>query len=54
MVHASEEIGVRAIVVHAVDENASVFYQRFGFRALSATPRTLMATLAALRTAGYS
>jgi hypothetical protein len=44
---------VRAVVVHAVDENAARFYERFGFQALSATPRTLMVTLAALRTAGY-
>jgi GNAT superfamily N-acetyltransferase len=51
---ASEQVAVRAVVVHAVDENAAAFYQRFGFQALSATPRTLMVTLAALRAAGYS
>jgi predicted N-acetyltransferase YhbS len=50
---ASEQVAVRAVVVHAVDENASSFYKRFGFRALSATPRTLMATISALRAAGY-
>jgi hypothetical protein len=50
---ASEQVAVRAVVVHAVDENAARFYERFGFQALSATPRTLMVTLAALRTAGY-
>lgn len=53
VVRASEQVAVRAVVVHAVDENASTFYQRFGFRALSATPRTLMATMSALRAAGY-
>jgi GNAT superfamily N-acetyltransferase len=53
VVHASAEIGVRAVVVHAVDDGAVKFYERFGFRALSATPRTLMVTLSALRTAGY-
>jgi predicted N-acetyltransferase YhbS len=53
VVRASEQVAVRAVVVHAVDENASAFYQRFGFRALSATPRTLMATMSALRAAGY-
>jgi hypothetical protein len=41
------------VVVHAIDENAAAFYTRFGFQALSATPRTLMVTLAALRVAGY-
>jgi hypothetical protein len=29
------------------------FYEHFGFRALSATPRKLMVTLAELRAAGY-
>ncbi len=51
---ASEQVAVRAVVVHAVDENAAAFYERFGFHALSATPRTLMVTLAELRTAGYA
>lgn len=50
---ASEQVAVRAVIVHAVDERATAFYERFGFHALSATPRTLMVTLAALRTAGY-
>lgn len=50
---ASEQVAVRAVVVHAIDESAATFYERFGFQALSATPRTLMVTLAALRAAGY-
>jgi GNAT superfamily N-acetyltransferase len=50
---ASEQLAVRAVVVHAADERAAHFYERFGFRALSATPRTLMVTLAELRAAGY-
>ena len=50
--HASREVAVRAVVVHAVDENA-VGCQRFGFSALRTAPRTLMVTLAALRAAGY-
>jgi GNAT superfamily N-acetyltransferase len=53
IVRASEEVAVRAVVVHAVDENAVSFYERFGFRALSSTPSTLMAPLLALRAAGY-
>jgi predicted N-acetyltransferase YhbS len=52
--HASEQVAVRAVVVHAIDEGAATFYQQFGFRALSATPRTLMITLAELRAAGYA
>jgi predicted N-acetyltransferase YhbS len=50
---ASEHLAVRAVVVHATDEPAALFYEHFGFRALSATPRTLMVTLAELRAAGY-
>jgi GNAT superfamily N-acetyltransferase len=50
---ASEQLAVRAVVVHAIDNRAADFYGHFGFRALSATPRTLMVTLAELRAAGY-
>lgn len=50
---ASEQVAVRAVVVHAVDDNAAAFYERFGFRALTSTPRTLMVTLSALRTADF-
>ncbi len=51
---ASEEVAVRAVVVHTVDEHAASFYRQFGFQALTATPRSLMVTLAALRAAGYT
>jgi len=54
VVHAAREVGVRAVVVHAVDQNAVDFYDRFGFSALSTAPRTLMVTLTSLRAAGYS
>ena len=54
VVRASEQVGVRAVVVHAADENAAGFYERFGFSALSTAPRTLMITLAAVRAAGYA
>ncbi|HWY18711.1 MAG TPA: GNAT family N-acetyltransferase [Solirubrobacteraceae bacterium] len=50
---AAEQVAVRAVVVHATDQSAAAFYERFGFKALSATPRTVMVTLAALRAAGY-
>ena len=48
---AAKQVAVRAVVVHAVDQNAAAFYERFGFKALGAIPRTLMVTLAALRAA---
>ena len=50
---AAQEVAVRAVVVHAIDDTAVGFYGRFGFRGLSAAPRTLMVTLAELREAGY-
>lgn len=53
VINASEQVAVRAVVVHAVDENASSFYRRFGFLGLSATPQTLMTTISTLRAAGY-
>lgn len=53
VVRASEQVAVRAVVVHAVDERAARFYERFGFRALGLAPRTLMTPLVTLRAAGY-
>lgn len=50
---AAEDVAVRAVLVHAIDDRAASFYERFGFRANTATPRTLMVTLAELRAAGY-
>jgi GNAT superfamily N-acetyltransferase len=53
VVRASEQVAVRAVVVHAVDHNAATFYERFGFQTLTATPTTLMAILEALNRAGF-
>ena len=50
---AAQEVAVRAVIVHAIDDTATAFYRRFGFRGLSVAPRTLMAMLAELREAGY-
>lgn len=50
---AAEDVAVRAVIVHAIDDRAASFYERFGFRANTATPRTLMVTLGELRAAGY-
>jgi GNAT superfamily N-acetyltransferase len=50
---AAEQVAVRAVVVHAIDQSAVTFYERFGFKALTVTPQTQMVTLAALRAAGY-
>jgi predicted N-acetyltransferase YhbS len=50
---AAEQVAVRAVVAHAIDDDAAAFYDRFGFHGLSAAARTLMVTLAELRDAGY-
>lgn len=50
---AAQEVAIRAVVVHAIDDAAASFYERFGFRGLSTAPRTLMVTLGELRQAGY-
>lgn len=46
---AAEQVGIRAVVVHAISDQAAAFYVRFGFRPLSDEPRTLMITLEELR-----
>jgi GNAT superfamily N-acetyltransferase len=51
---ASEQLAVRAVVVHAIDDDAARFYAHYGFHALTAVPRTLMVTLAEIRAAGYA
>lgn len=50
-VHAAEEVGIRAVVVDAIDARAAEFYRRFGFGALDADGLRLMATVAKLRDA---
>lgn len=46
---ASREVGMRAVLVHALDDEAAAFYRSFGFQPASAEPRTLMVPLKALR-----
>lgn len=42
---ASESIGVRAILVHAISDGAKTFYEKHGFRASPVEPMTLMITI---------
>jgi len=42
---AAELIGVRAILVHAISEEAKTFYERHGVRASPIEPMTLMITV---------
>jgi GNAT superfamily N-acetyltransferase len=48
-VGAADLVGIRAVVVHALDDQAASFYEHFGFAATSSEPRTLMVPLAAVR-----
>lgn len=48
---ASREVAMRAVLVHALDDDAAAFYRRFGFKPASSEPRTLMVPLAAVRRA---
>ena len=49
VVTASETIGVRGLIVHAISEDAAAFYRRLGFDPSPLEPMTLMVTLADLR-----
>jgi GNAT superfamily N-acetyltransferase len=46
---AAEQVAIRAVVAHAVSDQAAAFYLRFGFKPLADKPRTLMITLVELR-----
>jgi predicted N-acetyltransferase YhbS len=47
-VQAAEIAGIRAMLVHALSEDAARFYRHFGFQATASEPMTLMATLLSL------
>jgi GNAT superfamily N-acetyltransferase len=46
---AADAIGIRGLLVHAIDDSARSFYQRLGFDPSPLDPMTLMITLADLR-----
>lgn len=46
---ASRSVAMRAVLVHAIDEEGADFYARFGFKPASAEPLTLMVPLDAVR-----
>lgn len=48
---ASDQVGIRAVLVHAIDERAADFYRRLGFEAATPDRLTLMVPLAAVRVA---
>lgn len=52
---ASRSVAMRAVLVHALDQEAAAFYAHFGFKPASAEPLMLMVPLeAARRTLGTS
>ena len=46
---ASDAIGARAILVHAIDDEAAAFYRKFGFEASPLDPRQLLLLMKDLR-----
>jgi GNAT superfamily N-acetyltransferase len=48
---ASEIIGARAVMVHAIDENAGAFYEHFGFERFAQTTNTYFLPLETIRLA---
>jgi GNAT superfamily N-acetyltransferase len=46
---AADVIGIRGILVHAMNDSAKAFYQALGFEPALNDPKTLMVTLADLR-----
>jgi GNAT superfamily N-acetyltransferase len=45
VVGAAATIGVRALLVHAISDEAKAFYEHWGFRASATDPMTLMITI---------
>ena len=46
---ASRSVAMRAVLVHALDEDAAAFYARFGFKSARSEPLTLMVPLESVR-----
>ncbi|QEI07560.1 GNAT family N-acetyltransferase [Pigmentiphaga aceris] len=51
VIHAADAIGIRGMVVHALSEEAKLFYQNLGLDESPLDPMTLMVTVADLRAA---
>lgn len=49
IVAAADTVGARAILVHAISDDARRFYEKHGFRASPLAPMTLMITLGEAR-----
>ena len=51
VIHASDAIGIRGLLVHAISDEAKRFYVRLGLDPSPIEPMTLMTTIADLRMA---
>ena len=51
VIHASELIGVRGLLAHAISDDAKAFYLRLGLDRSPLDPMTLMTTVADLKAA---
>lgn len=48
---AAERVGIRALVVHAIDERARTFYERHGLSSSPSDPQHLMILIKDIRAA---
>jgi GNAT superfamily N-acetyltransferase len=48
-VRVSEEIGIQFVVVHAIDDSATRFYERFGFERFADHPNHLLISMKTVR-----
>jgi hypothetical protein len=51
VINAADTIGIRGLLVHALSEEAKMFYLRLGLDESPIEPMTLMSTVANLRAA---
>lgn len=49
--NVANEIAIKAVLVHAIDDSARRFYQNFGFKPLPGTERTLMLPISHIQAA---
>ena len=49
VLHASDQLAIRAVTVGALDDRAASFYRGFGFEPSPLAPRTLMISLDVVR-----
>jgi GNAT superfamily N-acetyltransferase len=51
ILNATKDVGARAVVVHAIDDEAALFYKQYGFKAFPTDSRTLFLSIAEIAAA---